>query len=133
MAEKTTTNELHEQGLKSIISSMSDIMQQAQFAAINIAIAADRVNKELGRDNELGRILDQLAAQVSDAMKRIECISKVATEGLNYFDFKSFTKKKDELESGTLKKLEESFTIILENSQKVMDLLKRIKPVREKD
>lgn len=129
MTESVQKEQQQEQQLKIVIDTISEISQQAQFAAINIAIAANRVSKDYGKDSELGKTLEQLAAQVSDATKRIDSISKVAVEGLNYFDHKSLTYKA-EIEPGTLKKLEESFAIILSSSKKVMDMLKRLRPVQ---
>ena len=128
MSGELKVNELQENNFKLVIENITEIMQQAQFAAINIAIAANRINKRYGKNSELGKTLDKLASEVNDATKRIQGISQAAIEGINYFDHNSFSRK-EEIEPGTLKKLEQSFAIILGNSKKVVDMLKQLNTV----
>ncbi|MCP4633573.1 MAG: hypothetical protein GY855_11650 [candidate division Zixibacteria bacterium] len=129
MTENVKTNKIpHEERFHLILQTMGEVLQQAQFAAVNIAIAANRICKDYGKDSEIGRSLENLASQVSDATKKIETISNIAIEGINTFDYRSFTQK-NEIDPQTLKKLEESFSIIMGSSKKVIDLLKQLKPV----
>lgn len=128
MNEKTRTEQPQEQNLQILIETVSEILQQAQFAAVNIAIAANRICKQFGRNSELGKTLGQLADQVSDATKRIEEISKVAVEGVGDYDHNLLISRQD-IEPGILKKLEDAFTIIISNSNKVMNILKHLNTV----
>ncbi|PJA26669.1 MAG: hypothetical protein CO189_09585 [candidate division Zixibacteria bacterium CG_4_9_14_3_um_filter_46_8] len=125
MADKAETAELQEQKFKLVIEYLREIMQQAQFVAVNIAIAADVASKSYGTESELGKALLNLASESTAATQRVEELSRVAIEGLNTFDYNSLTKKKD-IDPQTLGRIEVSFEQILIQSKKVMEILKRL-------
>ncbi len=125
MSEKPETIMEREQEFRLVIDYMREIMQQAQFAAVNIAIAANLVSRSFGRDSELGKTLNKLASESSNANKRVEELSKIAIEGINSFDYSSFTKKL-EIDPKTLRKIEETFALIMEDSEKAMNILKSL-------
>ena len=125
MADKAETAELQEQKFKLVFEYLREIMQQAQFVAVNIAIAADAVSKSFGKESELGKALLNLASESTVATQRVEELSRVAIEGLNTFDYNSLTKKKD-IDPQTLGRIESSFEQILIQSKKVMEILKRL-------
>jgi len=125
LADKAETAELQEQKFKLVFEYLREIMQQAQFVAVNIAIAADAVSKSFGKESELGKALLNLASESTVATQRVEELSRVAIEGLNTFDYNSLTKKKD-IDPQTLGRIESSFEQILIQSKKVMEILKRL-------
>ncbi|MBD3234618.1 MAG: hypothetical protein GF315_12910 [candidate division Zixibacteria bacterium] len=125
MNEKPETIMEREEEFKLVIDYMREIMQQAQFAAVNIAIAANLVSRSFGRDSELGKTLNKLASESSNANKRVEELSRIAIEGINSFDYRSF-KKKLEIDPKTLRKIEETFSLIMADSEKAMNILKSL-------
>jgi len=130
VSNKTIDKPPEGQELKNVIEYLREIMQQAQFSAINISIAAKMIGKNYGRQSELGKALNDLATKSSDATSKIEELSKLATEGLNSFDYSSF-KKRYEFDLKTLREIENSFSLMMADIKRVVNLLKRLNPEKQ--